>query len=283
MKEITVQVYRQRILRALVFIQKHLDEDLGLDGLARVAGFSPYHFHRIFRGMVGESVKEHVRRLRLERAAMRLRQGVSTPLIEMALDAGYETHESFCRAFRGMFGKSPSEYRRDSARFPEVPSGVHFIGEKGPDDFRPMEGGEMKVGMKELPTMRVAFMRHTGPYRGCGKVWEELMAWAGHEGLLGPDTKFLGLSHDDPDVTPPGKLRYDACVTVDGAFEPVGEVGIQAIPGGEFAVTTHIGPHSGLGATYARLFGQGIPSLGREPASAPCIEFYLNDPESTQP
>ena len=60
---------RKRILRVLVHIQTHLDENLALDDLARVAHFSPFHFHRVFRGMMGESVKEHVRRLRLERAA----------------------------------------------------------------------------------------------------------------------------------------------------------------------------------------------------------------------
>ena len=78
---------------------------------AAVAHFSPYHFHRIFRGMVGESVKEHVRRLlRLERSAQRLRDS-NDAILEIALDAGYESHESFTRAFRAMFGESPSEFR----------------------------------------------------------------------------------------------------------------------------------------------------------------------------
>lgn len=66
MKAETRQSYKERILRVLVHIQGHLDEVMPLDKLARVAHFSPYHFHRIFRGMVGESVKQHVRRLRLE-------------------------------------------------------------------------------------------------------------------------------------------------------------------------------------------------------------------------
>ena len=62
MKETTLKVYKERILRSLVFIQQHLDEEIELGTLARVAYFSPYHFHRIFHGMTGESVKEHVRR-----------------------------------------------------------------------------------------------------------------------------------------------------------------------------------------------------------------------------
>lgn len=141
----------------------------------------------------------------------------------------------------------------------------------------------MKVEITKLPPLRVAFIRHTGPYSECAKVWEKLMAWAGHEGLVGPDAKFFGLSHDDPEVTPPEKLRYDACVTVNDSFEPAGDIGVQTIPGGEFAMTTHVGPYDGFVTTYAWLFGRGIPSLGREPALAPCLEFYLNNPESTDP
>ena len=81
-------------------IQHHLDEAVSLDELAALAHFSPYHFHRIFRGMVGESVMEHVRRLRLERAAHRLKFS-DEPITRIAFEAGYETHEAFTRAFGG--------------------------------------------------------------------------------------------------------------------------------------------------------------------------------------
>jgi AraC family transcriptional regulator len=98
MRESTLEDYQQRLLRVLLHIQNHLDDPLQLDELAEVAHFSPYHFHRIFRGMTGESVKEHVRRLRLERAAHRLRF-TGQPVTEIAFDAGYQQHEAFTRAF----------------------------------------------------------------------------------------------------------------------------------------------------------------------------------------
>ncbi|MFH1417502.1 MAG: AraC family transcriptional regulator, partial [Planctomycetota bacterium] len=110
MKSQTEHDYRQRILRVLVHIQGRLDEAMSLEDLARIAHFSPYHFHRIFRGMVGESVKEHVRRLRLERAAFHLK-ATDQPVTRIAFDAGYEAHEAFTRAFRAMFGESPSGFR----------------------------------------------------------------------------------------------------------------------------------------------------------------------------
>ncbi len=98
--------YHQRILRVLAYIQEHLDEALDLEELAPVACFSNYHFHRIFAAMTGETLADHVRRLRLERAAVELRSGAKQ-VIPVALDAGYEAHAAFTRAFKAALGVSP--------------------------------------------------------------------------------------------------------------------------------------------------------------------------------
>src|SRR5215471_3560234 len=127
MRDTTIQDYQSRILKVLVHIQKSLDSPVSLEELAAIASFSPFHFHRVFRGMVGESVKEHVRRLRLERAAHRLRF-TGKPVTELAFEAGYETHESFTRAFHTMFGESPTEFRNNhrAVAHGATPSGVHY-------------------------------------------------------------------------------------------------------------------------------------------------------------
>jgi len=122
MKPKTLESYTERLLTVLVHIQNHLDEELSLDELAAVAHFSPYHFHRIFRGMVGESVREHLRRLRLERAALRLKHG-SEPVTSVAFDAGYESHEAFTRAFAALFGVSPLGVSPEPS-FAPVPAGA---------------------------------------------------------------------------------------------------------------------------------------------------------------
>ncbi len=101
MKSSTRSDYAGRVLRVLTHIQEHLDAPLVLSDLAALAHFSPFHFHRVFRGMVGESVLQHVRRLRLERAAMQLKTTADS-VTSIALDAGYEAHEAFTRAFRSM-------------------------------------------------------------------------------------------------------------------------------------------------------------------------------------
>ena len=282
----TLQDYKERILRVLVHVQNHLDDALSLEELARVACFSPYHFHRIFRGMVGESVMEHVRRLRLERAAHHLKT-TNQPITRVAFAAGYETHEAFTRAFGAMFGDPPSRFREIHRAIPvrKVPSDVHFVDDGSLDNFTPSDtgGSTMDVRIEYMEPMRVAFMRHVGPYNEVGGTWGSLCAWAGPKGLLGPNVTCLGMGHDDPEITPPDKIRYDACITVGPEVQPEGDIGIQETAAGEYAITTHVGPYEKLAETYARLYGEWMPNNGREPATGPCLEIYRNSPQDTPP
>ncbi len=286
MKSATKETYLERILKVLVHIQGHLDQAMDLDALARIAHFSPYHFHRIFRGMVGESVAAHVRRLRLERAAHRLKFS-DQPVTNIAFEAGYETHESFTRAFGAMFEQSPSSFREANQAIdvPSSPSRVHFDPKGDVGEFKPHEegGNTMEVTTKTLEPKRVAFVRHVGPYSQVGDTWGKLMSWAGPRGMLGPAMTMIGLCHDDPDVTPPDKLRYDACLPVEPNAEAEGEIGIQTIEGGDYAVVMHEGPYENMGETYAKLCGQWLPNSGRELSSAPCFQVYKNDPSTTAP
>jgi AraC family transcriptional regulator len=286
MRETTLEDYERRMLRVLVFIQQNLDRELPLEELAAVAHFSPYHFHRVFRGMVGETLQAHIRRIRLERAAQRLlytRDSVTT----IAFESGYTTHEAFTRAFRSMTGRAPSTFRRERVPNSDLPapSHVHYAGDDRLTSFTSVETGGpiMDVTIKTIEPMRVAFMRHIGPYSECGKTWDKFLPRLGSAGLLGPAASIIGICHDDPEVTPPEKVRYDCCVTVDDQYTPDGGIGVQIIDGGDYAVTTHHGPYTTIGDTYSKLCGQWIPRNNRRFRAAPCFEIYLNDPESTEP
>jgi AraC family transcriptional regulator len=277
----TATDYAQRVMRVLLFIQQNLDRALPLEELASVACFSPFHFHRVFRGMVGESVKQHVRRLRLERAAGHLKSS-DRGVLAIALDAGYETHESFTRAFGKSFGCSPTEFRNDESR-----EGA------GAKQFQPVpfENMNMKVEIREMESKRVLYLRHVGPYNEVGSAWERLCDWAGQRGLINGDTLFLGASYDDPDVTPADKLRYDACLTLPDAaadspsHSVVGEgaIGVMELAGGRFAVALHEGAYEKLNESYAAIYGGWFAEQSFEPGPAPCVEYYLNHPEDTEP
>jgi AraC family transcriptional regulator len=286
----TRQTYQQRILAALMYAQRHLDdEELSLEELARVAHFSPFHFHRIFRGMVGESVNQHVRRLRLERAASQLKR-TDQPVLRIALDAGYAAHESFTRAFADMFGMPPARYRQVHQATPAAAQDAAVSKVHWPEEviFTPRQYNlnEHPVRIEKCPPRRVVFIRHVGPYDGVGRAWQTLIGWAMPRGLfVGPSSTMIGIVHDDPRITPSKHVRYDACLAIaEGrVVEPEGEIGVQEIAGGDHAVVTHRGPYEKLSQTYDILFGGWLPASGREPAATPAFERYLNSPYDAAP
>ncbi len=139
----------------------------------------------------------------------------------------------------------------------------------------------MEVRIEEHPPQRVAFVRHVGPYMECGKAWEALYGWAGPQGLLSSAAPMIGVSHDDPKVTPPEKLRYDACIPVGDEVEADGPVSVQTLEGGAYAVTTHKGPYSKLAEIYCALYGQWLPTSGYTCRDLPAIEIYHNCPGQT--
>src|SRR5271157_2100329 len=179
--ESTWNDYHERILRVLRHIQEHLDETLDLEELAQVACFSSFHFHRIFAAMTGETLADHVRRLRLERAAMELKSGAKQ-VIQVALDAGYEAHEAFTRAFKAAYGISPAEFRRATGPIAirDAPSGVHFRPGAPLTTFNTnhITTKIMKVITKKIKPMRVAYLRHVGPYayESVSHTWIDLSA-----------------------------------------------------------------------------------------------------------
>ncbi|MFC1763994.1 GyrI-like domain-containing protein [Planctomycetota bacterium] len=238
----------------------------------------------MFRGMLGESLQGHIRRLRLERAATLLKNGKRS-VTDIAFEACFESHEAFTRAFRTMFGVAPRDFRKSFQAFSAEDSRVHYHGDDSVSQLpgNQVENENMKVEIVAFDPIQVAYVHHVGPYNQCGQAWETLCTWAGPQGLIRPGCKFLGLCYDDPEVTPADKVRYDACISVDNPMEPSGKIGVKTIERGHYAMATHFGPYEKLSQTYAQLCGQWAPDNGYEIASLPSIEIYQNSPEDTDP
>jgi len=270
--------YKDRILRVLKHIQEHLDEALDLEDLACVACFSSFHFHRIFAAMTGETIADHVRRLRLERAAMELRSGAK-PVIQVALDAGYEAHAAFTRAFKAAYGVSPAAFRRATGPIAilAAPSGVHFRQGVPLTNFNTnhLTTKAMKVITKQIKPMRVAYLRHVGPYEDVRPTAFDLMARLSADKQISKRSAFIGMGHDNPAVTSAAELRYDVCFTVDEEYEPKKPVEVQTIPGGDYAVAKHC-PFGKIKDAYQYLFGKWLARSSRELRPAPCFVMLMN-------
>jgi AraC family transcriptional regulator len=292
MKQETRSFYELAVQRAVEQIVANLDRALDLQALARGAALSPFHFHRVFRGMLGETPLELHRRLRMERAAWNLLHE-DFPVTDVAFAAGYETHESFTRAFRLQYDSSPSDFRQ--SRHSSAPgctapfrielaarSGIHFpLQRPGITNLKFIQGEEtMNVEIKEMKEMRVATIPHVGPYNRISEAFHRLGEIAGPAGLFGPETAMLAIYHDDPETTPASELHSEAGIVVSPGAKLPQDLDEERIPAGRYACTTHLGPYEKLGDTWARFMGEWLPRSGRRMKDAASFEIYRNTPEN---
>jgi AraC family transcriptional regulator len=253
--------YAERIQRVVDYLARHLDEALDLEALARVACFSPYHFHRIYRALLGETVSDTMRRLRLYRAAIDLLDR-ELSIERTACRAGYASQAAFTRAFRAEYGEPPARYRG-------VRRIVQLNQERNPCMYQ--------VETITLPRIRVAAIQLRGNYQLTGPAFERLMTLAAPTGLLKPDTRAIGVFYDDPASVPEAELRAAVCITVPSDWAPSGELTEAHIEGGRYARLVHTGPYTELKTAYDWLYQTWLPNSAEEPRDLPCIEEYLNN------
>ena len=263
-KDQTAASYSERLQRVASYIHAHLDEALDLDRLAAIACFSPYHFHRVYRACLGETVAETLARLRLQRAATQLARSLR-PVAGIARGAGYGSTPAFSRAFRTSYGYSPGAFR---AR------------------WRPnFNGGDpMPVLIQTRPSIRVAAVPHQGPPQHIGAAFDRLMAWAGPKGITVPPALGVAvyLSDMKRHVRPPSRRRSPDSTMVGSAVEADETVTIHEVSGGRHAVFLFKGPYAQIMEGYRELFAW-LPASGEEPAHRPMFEVNLNDPRTTAP
>ena len=279
----TTTEYQERIGAVLRYIAAHLDEPLSLDVLAEVAGFSPYHFHRIFAAMVGEPVGSYVRRLRLDGAARQLLMHSARPVTEIALDVGYETPSAFAKAFRQHYGISPSRFRQSRGRsarpaWQPVPLTARYTARRF----------VMQSEIRTTTDRRVLYARRCGMKDGnmseaAQDAFGTLMQFAHQRGIGDKWTECLAIYPDDPQSVAPDQVRIDAGLVLPQPVEVQtnGDVGLQTLPGGRVAVFLHTGPYSKLGKTWDAIYRDWLPSSGKTPRDVPPYELYVDDPEHT--
>jgi AraC family transcriptional regulator len=279
--------YTQRMHRALEHIDKHLERSIDLSELADVAHLSRFHFHRVFSAWLGETFGDYLRRRRLEVAASRLDAQPRVPVLSIALSVGFGSTEAFSRAFKGRFGCTPTQWRaraetRRSHSNPDQslgnsdqasdPESLH------PDVSEPrIKETIMKVSVIERQPVKVAYLRHVGPYgEELSRFWQEVAyPWMLSNNLIGRPR--YGISHDDPGVTAPENCRYDAAVEVTAPLAAPGEATITKLPGGKYAVTPFSGTSTEIGAVWNQLLRDWMPASGLQLDSRPFLEHYGTD------
>jgi AraC family transcriptional regulator len=280
--------YVLRINRAIDHVVAHLADPLKLGDVARAAGLSPFHFHRIFQAAMGETVHEFVKRLRLERAlgamahARSVRGHRARSLTAIALDCGFSSSSDFSRSFKTRFGCAPARFdvaawqqgRRAQMQERLVPGAEHRLAGlpagANPDGF--------EVRLRRVPARRVAFLRVLRPYAGTGvaDAARRLVDWARARGLEGG--QWLGYQWENPDIVALDDCRYDVGLELAPGTAIDGGPSVAEFPPMTLAEIDIAGPIDIEMRALDWLYKTWLPASGWLPDDQPCFEAWNGMP-----
>lgn len=295
--------YLSRLNRTIDYILSHSHEDLDLARLAEVACFSKFHFHRIFRAILGETVNEFVQRIRLEKALGQLILHKFKSITDIALDNGFSSSQNFARSFKAQYDITPSQARAEYNWDIWLKKMQQIKGQNS-DDRQPDEmalaneyayqlklsleerlatSPEMQVTVKKLPAYHVAYVRNWGPYsvEAGTAAFTRLLQWADSRGYVNDDAIVVGVAWNSPYYTPPEKLIFDACITVPESTKVDRWINIQLLQGGDFAVH-----HCDIDIyrqeeEWMRFLLYWLAKSSYQPDDRPSYSIYYNTPDET--
>jgi AraC family transcriptional regulator len=257
------------MLPALLEAHVNLGGDLRTETLARTAHMSRARFHTVFAATVGETVKRHTLRLRLERAAFRL-LSETTDVATIAFDLGFGSHEAFSRQFRSRFNQSPTRYRADPP-----PTDLSYL-ERRPG----LEGATGELTLSDTRAIQLAatpmvFRRYTGPYEAVSPdAFEQLVQWTRRRDV--PCCGLLGIAHDAPGITAPDRLRFDVCARVSGDVTGDSTTAYRVLPQRWASSTWYSGPERRLGEAIAHAYRASCALAGFTVTGLPLEEHYTS-------
>ncbi len=276
-------LYLQRINAVIDHVRENLNDDLPLDTLARVAGFSPFHFHRLFKSITEETINDMVLRLRLERAVALLRSVPSLSITEAAFAGGFKSVSVFSRAFNRQYAINARQWDRQSplknSKNGQVLEGFPHYTLENLSDFAERDG--FKVHIRSLPEQRLAYIRVYDSYSKFSRVkraYERLVAWYVQRGGSLKNTTLYGMSQDDPYVTPLRLCRFDWCLRVPDSWQADGDINIVTFPACRVATIHCLGDIMQEDRAIQYLFRYWLPRSRYQPANLPGMEIYLRQP-----
>ena len=248
MKEETTYGHQELINQAIDYIHTLLHQTLSSEMLAMEMNMSVYHFHRLFKSYLQETISAYITRQRMERAVMYL-QTRDLSLQELSEKVGYDTPQSFSKAFKRYFGFSPIAFRNTLSLVTTettMTEDISLIGLQEPEVLL-------------FPTMHVAYIRIIGPYgeeESYERGWGSLCDFLKEHTLQSSATRWFGISFDDPTVTQKKRCRFYACASVSQKIKPSGAIGSLTIENGSYVVYTYRGSYKGLLRAYTHIYSK---------------------------
>ncbi|MEW4924127.1 AraC family transcriptional regulator [Algibacter sp. 2305UL17-15] len=260
--------YNERLNVIIEYINNHLDGKIDIKTLAELSCFSPFHFHRISRALLGEPIGKYISRTRIETAARLLRYSKLT-IEAIAYNVGFETPSSLSKAFKTHFGITPSAYRKDKS----------FTIKK--TNIMKTTLNIKKPKILEIEDKKCLYIRLQGAYQTLdyASAWKKLWRQVKAQKLFTKGIQHIGLPHDDPKVTDEKNIRYDACLIIHKDAKPVGDIGVKTLKGGKFAMFLYQGSYKNFEQVYNYMFNDWLTTTDFELRDEPVRERYISNPE----
>lgn len=270
-------LYLQRIEKVIRYIDCNLAGPLDLDTLAREADFSPYHFHRIFSALTGETPQDFVNRLRLERGANLLVKSPALTITEIAFACGFSTSSAFTRSFKRHFGMPPGRYAAQNRIVGAVPPA--WVSPRRPST-PDLISSLPPVQVRQMPALHMAYFVGTHGYApdSIEKVWKRMFQWAAARRVL-DGARVIAVCFDDPKITPPHKCRYYACLTIPPDLTSDPHAGFLDLPAHTCAVCHLDCDPEEIQPAYQTIYREWLPDSGFLLADLPPYEIYYSTPQ----
>lgn len=277
MKSSTKESYFKRIDKVVGFLSDQVENNPSLETLADIAAISPFHFHRVYRAVTGETPSGTLRRLRLAKACLLLKD-TSKPVTEISFEVGYDSSQSFARAFRAGTGFSPTEIKRTPGALDRAIKAL-----SGPAGELLGFPGNIEVKVVSVDPIKVIAARHLGPHKGLFQAYGEFFNYAEQAGWVESFKGIYGIPIDDPRGMVEEECRFDCCFEFGAEVKAGGGYSEKALGGGLYAVLRHLGHYDGLEEKYDYLYGPWLEASGYGLREAPFYNHYLQDPDTVPP
>lgn len=257
----------KRMEDALEFIESNIEESLNVEMIAKAAYSSPFHFQRMFQMWTGITLGEYVRKRKLTLAAQELAVS-SAKVVDVALKYGYESPESFSKAFRKIHGIAPSEARQMGVPLKAFPRVSFQFPTPGDDEV------DYHIVEKEAFSVVGKSAEITCGNEGRSRQWfwgeSRLDGTFDKLSSLETDTPFLGITMNfDEEFTYMIGREADDASLVDG-------LALQTIPSSTWAIFPCIGPlPDAIQNGFRKIYQVWFPATEYEHAGLPELEVYL--------
>ena len=262
--------YQRSFDKVLTYIDGNLDEKQNLDTLAAIANLSKFHFHKIMRAYLDETLGNYINRVRLESAIKLLRYS-SQPIYEIAYQVGYETVSAFNKGFKKRYGVSPTTIRKDKNQITTLNNDTN------------MSNFQLVKSIKNIKDIPVIFQQSKGSIgdETTKKNWDTLFYRAQIQKVLTPESKFYGINWDDPEITPLTKIRFDACISISSPSSLTDAFSQKTIAGGKYLSFLYKGDYQNLSLVYNQILREWVIKKDFELRDVPIFEQYINNKEIT--